>query len=86
MADMCSIYFHGHVHVLHTVSDMFRKSWHLLNIRIQGLREYALNHVVKGSRLLVSGRIEYSQSTKEDGSTKDLTTVVLGEYVVSIAY
>ena len=67
--------------LLHAFSDNFnfQTSWHLLNIRIPRLREYTLKYIRKGSRLLVHGRLEYTQSTREDGSIKDHTIVVVGE-------
>ena len=62
------------------VTEKYQTTWHLLNIRLPRLREYALNFVRKGSRLLVNGRLEYSQSTREDGSIKDHTVIVVGKF------
>ena len=64
---------------IHAVVENYRTTWHLLNIRIPWLREYALNYIRKGSRLLINGRLEYTQSTKEDGTVKDHTIIVVGE-------
>ena len=67
------------VHVILTVTENSRTSWHLINIRIRNLQEYVLNYVYKGTRLLLSGRLEYSQTKTREGATKDLAVVVVGE-------
>jgi single-stranded DNA-binding protein len=67
------------IYILSAVSERFRTAWHLLNVRNPRLRDIILDNIYKGTRLMVNGRLEYTQSTREDGSTREYTVIVVGE-------
>ena len=75
-----SYVMHNVTAFVHAVVEDTKVSWHLINIRGVGQQGYVMDYVRKGMRLLINGRIDYTQVKKEDGSVKDRTTIVAGIY------
>ena len=60
------------------VTEKSTVQWHTLNVHRPFIKNYILQYVRKGTRLLINGRLEYRNITRDEVMTK-LAVVVVGE-------
>ncbi|NP_001095241.1 single-stranded DNA-binding protein 1-A, mitochondrial precursor [Xenopus laevis] len=67
----------GESETFHTAGDVNQKTtWHRISVFRPGLRDVAYQHVKKGARLLVEGKIDYGEYTDKNNVRRQATTII----------
>ena len=61
-------------------------TWHSIIVGPAAFRKYVQDFVIKGTRVLVDGSLNYYKSTMPDGSTKVSASVKASEFFVTTAH
>ncbi|KAM4748099.1 single-stranded DNA-binding protein, mitochondrial [Rhinophrynus dorsalis] len=67
----------GESEVFSTGGDINQKTtWHRISIFRPGLRDVAYQHVKKGARIYVEGKIDYGEYTDKNNVRRQATTII----------
>nr|CAA58648.1 mitochondrial single strand DNA binding protein [Xenopus laevis] len=67
----------GENEVFQPAGDVNQKTtWHRVSVFRPGLRDVAYQHVKKGARLLVEGKIDYGEYTDKNNVRRQATTII----------
>ncbi|KAG8438687.1 hypothetical protein GDO86_005031 [Hymenochirus boettgeri] len=67
----------GENEIFQTTGDINQKTtWHRISIFRPGLRDVAYQHVKKGARIYVEGKIDYGEYTDKNNVRRQATTVI----------
>uniref|UniRef100_F6ZGI9 Single-stranded DNA binding protein 1, mitochondrial n=1 Tax=Xenopus tropicalis TaxID=8364 RepID=F6ZGI9_XENTR len=73
----------GESEVFQTAGDVNQKTtWHRVSVFRPGLRDVAYQHVKKGARLFVEGKIDYGEYTDKNNVRRQATTIIAGNYLL----
>ncbi|KAM4675561.1 single-stranded DNA-binding protein, mitochondrial isoform 1-T3 [Discoglossus pictus] len=67
----------GESEVFQTTGDVNQKTtWHRVSVFRPGLRDVAYQHVKKGARVYVEGKIDYGEYTDKNNVRRQATTII----------
>lgn len=61
---------------------MQKTEWHKICIFKPGLRDSVYDYLKKGQRVLVNGKLNYSEFKDEEGNTHPSTTIIADEVIL----